>query len=108
MHREMGMDMRQSDVCKKEIIEFFFNSSCGCSFNSKKALVQVTFPCDYLSSFRDSCTQVSHEELDTLVMATASQDEPPKENFFFRNGNKICQKIFLPGISKKQVLQHQI
>ena len=76
-----------------------------CKWGHENCPCSTTFSHQSIESCRDSCAELSHNELDITIMAQLkSRTDKWNRTNFFHNGIRICKStfLFLHGMSKKK------
>ena len=99
-------DVRVSDLSEKKLVDDFTSGGCGCTKGPNNSSCSSQFERKYIASIRDSCFELSHDELDLLligqIMACTSSNS---HSSFFHQGKRICKKMFFffHGISQTRL-----
>ena len=99
---EESRDNLESDLTEKRLVDDFTTIGCGCK---NKSFCSLQFDRDYISSVRDSCLELSHRELDMLLMGQILACNDGSYSSFLHHGKRICKKtfFFFHAISQKRV-----
>ena len=93
-------------LCDEEsMITSFLEKTCGCKLSPVNHPCSSKFSKESIQSSRDSCAELSHNELDILIMAQLkSGTDKNNRTTFYHNGIAICRATFflLHGISRKK------
>ena len=88
-------DQTSADKKEEEAITAFLGQTCGCKLGHENCPCSTTFSHQSIESCRDSCAELSHNELDIMIMAQlkSGTDKWNRTNFF-HNGIRICGPPF--------------
>ena len=100
------IDQRDLDVTEEQLIQEFVQDSCMCDLGPNHTLCSSSITVDHLQAVRCQMADLTHDELDLVVMgqvmagcfssATFWKQERSKSfTIFHHNGARICQKTFL-------------
>ena len=102
---EESRDNLESDLTEKRLVDDFTTIGCGCEKGPNKSFCSLQFDRDYISSVRDSCLELSHSELDMLLMGQILACTDGSYSSFLHHGKRIFKKtfFFFHAISQKRV-----
>ena len=107
---DVSVTMRPLDVEEEESVKTFADRGCKCTLGHNKSPCCHLFSVDHYLSIRSSFAELSHDELDMMVMgqimatcfhssdqSSSSAESSTSHNFqhFFHHGHRICQITFL-------------
>ena len=87
-------DTRMSDLDEKRLVDDFTSVGCGCKKGPNRSSCSLQFDRDYIASVRDSCLELSHNELDMLLMGQIIACTDDSYSSFFHQGKRICKAMF--------------
>ena len=104
----VSIDRRDLDVSKEAIIQQYVQHGCKCDLGPNKSPCSTLFPVEHFRSVRCQMAELSHDELDLVVMgqimagcfssetsAHRDQERGKTYTLFHHNGKRVCQKTFL-------------
>ena len=100
------IDQRELDSAEEQIIQRFVRDGCKCDLGPNRGPCSSSITVDHFRSVRCQMAEMTHDELDLVVMGqvmagcfsaeTFRQQERTRSfTVFHHNGIRICQKTFL-------------
>ena len=100
------VDRRELDEAKEGLIQHFASESCKCDFGPNHCPCCTSITVDHFRSVRCEMAELTHDELDLVVMGQVmagcfraetfrKQERSRSFTVFHHNGKRICQKTFL-------------
>ena len=106
--RSCPIDRRDLDEAEEQLIQQFAQDGCKCDLGTNKSPCCTTITVDYFRSVRCQMLELTHDELDLVVMGQVmagcfsretstqrGQQRGKSYTMFYHNGARICQKTFL-------------
>ena len=104
----LPIDRRDLDEAEEQLIQQFAQDGCKCDLGPNKSPCCTTITVDHFRSVRCQMLELTHDELDLVVMgqvmagcfsretsAHRGQQRGKSYTTFYHNGARICQKTFL-------------
>ncbi len=106
-------DKRHLDLEEEKTVSDFKAATCGFSHNSGGPCSDA-FTTAYLLEHRSNCSEMTHTELDLVILTAISSARPQQtsrtKTTYLHHGKHVCMKLFLHlhGISRSRMneLQH--
>lgn len=109
---EVTATMRELDEKETDLVKDFVSRGCTCDFGPRRTPCSMLFPVEHYQSMRSTFTEMSHDELDLIVMGQimahcyqsatlqghhSSSPEVRKTTYgqFYHLGHRVCQQTFL-------------
>ena len=101
----VGVEVSEMDIQEDSMVQTFLSNTCKCHLGVGNKPCCLTLPLQEIKKCRMSCSELSHNELDLVVMSqvhyfrTTSEGAStasfrPISNYYF-HGVRICQATFL-------------
>ena len=98
-------DQRQVDVTEEWLIQEFVGEGCKCDLGPNRSPCSTSITVNYFRSVRCQMAELTHDELDLVVMSQVmagcfsmetfcKQERSRSFTVFHHNGTRICQKTF--------------
>ena len=104
----LPIDRRDLDEAEEQLIQQFAQDGCKCDLGPNKSPCCTTVTVDHFQSVHSQMLELTHDELDLVVMgqvmagcfsretsAHRGQQRGKQYTMFYHNGARICQKTFL-------------
>ena len=109
---EVTAAMRELDNKESELVTDFVSRGCSCDFGPRKTPCSMLFPVEYYQSLRATFAEMSHDELDLVVMgqimahcyqsstlhghhSSTPEERKSTYNQFYHHSQRVCQRTFL-------------
>ena len=102
------IDQRELDETEEQLIQKFVQGGCHCVFGANQSPCSSTITADHYRSVRCQMAELTHDELDLVVMGQVmagchsgemsvhrGQGRAKTYTVFHHNGTRICKKTFL-------------
>ena len=100
------IDQRELDEAEEQLIQQFVRDGCKCDYGPNHSPCCTSISADHFRSVRCQMTELTHDELDLVVMGQVmagcfsaetfrGQERGKSYTLFHHNGRRICQKTFL-------------
>ena len=102
------IDLRELDEAEEQLIQKFARDGCHCTFGANQSPCCSTITADHYQSIRCQMMELTHDELDLVVMgqvmagcysgetsAHRLQERGKTYTVFHHQGARICKKTFL-------------
>ena len=100
------IDRRELDATEERLVQEFVRDGCKCDLGPNRSPCFTSITVDHYRSVRCQMADLSHDELDLVVMGQVmagcflaetfrKQDRSRSFTTFHHNGTRICQKTFL-------------
>ena len=100
------IDQRELDEAEEQLIQQFVRDGCKCDYGPNHSPCCTSISADHFRSVRCQMTELTHDELDLVVMGQVmagcfsaetfrGQERGKSYTLFHHNGRRIYQKTFL-------------